>query len=262
MGERRGRWRWWAVAVAALVVWGVARGGGQAPGTDPPPGGAAGTASGTPSGAPSSTPSGSTSTGPPSGPTGASPPPSPPLTRGSPSDAPSAPSTPGETETVAYDPAAYAPQVRKHARAAGISPRLLMAILYNEAYKPHDPALERAWQRYKPDAAFGIANMHRAAFDETKRGRHFAGRRWEELPDDRDLAVEAAAWHLHDLAARLPARPTGPYTKDELLALGYNAGAGNMLAFARGVTPGSQAGSYLDRLRSHWDQAEEALGQR
>lgn len=68
-----------------------------------------------------------------------------------------------------------------------------MAILYNESDKPHDAAFERAWQKIKPDAAFGIADMHRAAFDEAKRGRGFADRRWEELPDDPDVAITAAA---------------------------------------------------------------------
>ncbi|MEV7953189.1 transglycosylase SLT domain-containing protein [Streptomyces sp. NPDC088141] len=158
-----------------------------------------------------------------------------------------------------YDPAFYAPQVRTHATRAGVDPKLLMAILYNESYKPHDPEVERAWQRYKPDASFGIANMHRTAFDETKRRHGFANRRWEELPDDRDLAIEAAAWHLHDLAAQLPAHRSGTYTKDELLALGYNTGSGNMLAFARGAHPGSQAQSYLDRLHANWGRSGKSV---
>ena len=148
--------------------------------------------------------------------------------------------------------------MRKSAGRAKISPQLLMAILYNESYKPHDPELERSWQRIKPDAAFGIANMHRAAFNETKRGR-FANRDWEELPDHPDLAIEAAAWHLHDLAARLPSRPRGTFTKDELLALGYNTGSGNMRAFARGVKPGAQAQSYVDRLHDNWDKSANAV---
>jgi pyruvate/2-oxoglutarate dehydrogenase complex dihydrolipoamide acyltransferase (E2) component len=156
-------------------------------------------------------------------------------------------------------PARFAPQVRTHARRAGINPQLLMAILYNESYKPHDPALERAWQKIQPDAAFGIANMHQAAFDEAKRGRDFADRDWQELPDDPDLAIKAAAWHLHDLARQLPARWSGRYTRDELLALGYNAGAGNMKAFARGARPGRVAQSYLDRLRDNWAKAATAL---
>ncbi|MFF2166951.1 transglycosylase SLT domain-containing protein [Streptomyces sp. NPDC058175] len=230
---RRRPWLWCAVLLVVLVAWACGRSGDT--GTDRT-GGATGATGSTrkpdASAHPSRTPATPT-----------------------PKPSPSGTNTPSGT----YDPAAYAPQVRARAAEAGVSPRLLMAILYNESYKPHDPALERAWQRYKPGAAFGIANMHRAAFDETKRGRAFAGRRWEELPDDRDLAVRAAAWYLHDLARQLPAHPSGPYDKDELLGLGYNTGAGNMRAFARGATPGSQAADYLSRLRSNWGKAGRAV---
>lgn len=174
----------------------------------------------------------------------------------------SAPPTASPTEPAAAnpDPARFAPQVEARAREAGVAPRLLMAILYNESYKPHDPQLERAWQQWKPDAAFGVANMHRATFDATKAGRPFAGRAWEQLPDDPDLAIEAAAWYLHDLAAQLPARRAGALTADELLALGYNTGPGNMKAFARGTKPGPAAQSYLDTLRGNWAKAGQAVG--
>ncbi|MGW1071897.1 transglycosylase SLT domain-containing protein [Streptomyces sp. NPDC002537] len=177
---------------------------------------------------------------------------------------PAASGTPGPNASKAagnQDVAQWAPQVTTYAKKAAVDPRLLMAILYNESYKPHDPELERAWQRLKPDSAFGIANMHKAAFDDTKSGR-FADRDWQELPDDPKLAVEAAAWYLHDLAAQLPSSRSGTYTENELLALGYNAGAGNMLAFARGAEPGSMARSYLDRLHQNWGKAGEAVGQR
>ncbi|MFI9723006.1 lytic transglycosylase domain-containing protein [Streptomyces sp. NPDC052396] len=172
----------------------------------------------------------------------------------------SAPASAGVPDSTGnQDPAHYAPQVIKHAREAGVSPRLMMAILYNEDYKPHDPAFERSWQKIKPDSAFGIANMHKAAFDQTKQGRPFAHRDWQDLPGDPDLAITAEAWFLHDLAAQLPAHWAGSYTKDQLLALGYNAGGGNMAAFARGATPGSTAGSYLDRLKENWDKAGKAV---
>jgi hypothetical protein len=134
-----------------------------------------------------------------------------------------------------------------------------MAILYNEDYKPHDPKFERQWAEIDSDPAFGIANMHKPAFDETKRGRDFAKRKWEELPDNPALAIEAAAWHLHDLAERLPSKRADLYTKDELLALGYNAGGGNMRIFARGRKAGAQAQSYLDRLHDNWAKSAEAL---
>ncbi|MFJ6463025.1 transglycosylase SLT domain-containing protein [Streptomyces sp. NPDC091387] len=219
MADSGARRRWLVVPVAALAVWGVACGGHPSMPD-----------------APSRPASGASS--------------SPPRSASSPS---------APARGVRYDPADFAAPVRSASRQAGINPTLLMAILYNESYKPHDPELERAWQRSKPEASFGIANMHRAAFDETKRAHGFADRRWEELPDDRGLAIEAAAWHLHDLAAQLPARWAGPYTRDELSALGYNAGAGNMSAFARGVAPGGQARSYLDRLHANWAEAAAAL---
>ncbi|GIH15747.1 transglycosylase SLT domain-containing protein [Rugosimonospora africana] len=156
-------------------------------------------------------------------------------------------------------PATFAAQVRTYARRAGIDAQLLMAILYNESYKPHDPNLERAWQKIDPNAAFGIANMHRAAFDDAKRGRDFADRDWTELPDDPGLAIEAAAWYLHDLATDLPRHWPARYTKDELLALGYNAGGGSMAEFADGARPGAVAQSYLDRLHANWDAAGKAV---
>jgi soluble lytic murein transglycosylase-like protein len=166
---------------------------------------------------------------------------------------------PGAGWSTDQDPARFAARVRTHAGRAGVSPQLLMAILYNESYKPHDPASERAWQKIKPDAAFGIANMHQATFEETKRGRDFADRDWRELPDDPDLAIAAAAWYLHDLATHLPARTSGSPTTEELLALGYNTGAGNMKAFARGVKPGDMAQSYLELLHKNWAVAAEAI---
>ncbi|MCX5388247.1 transglycosylase SLT domain-containing protein [Streptomyces sp. NBC_00083] len=218
--RRGGRARWMVLPAAALAGWGCAHYLGWS----------------SDAGSPSPTPSHPASVA-------ASAPPSP------------TPSAPGG----AYDPAAYAPQVRTYAEKAGVSAQLLMAILYNEDYKPHDPAFERSWQKYKPDAAFGIANMHRAAFDQTKRGRDFASRSWQELPDDRALAVEAAAWYLHDMSKQLPAHWAGSYSREELMALGYNAGGGNMAAFARGVKPGSQAADYLARLRGNWDKAAKAV---
>jgi len=168
-------------------------------------------------------------------------------------------SAPASSASPDPSPARFAPQVRHHATRAGIDAQLLMAILYNESYKPHDPDLERAWQKIDPEAAFGVANMHRATFEETRRGRDFADRSWEELPDDPDLAIEAAAWYLHDLARQLPASWPARYSKDELLALGYNAGPGSMKAFARGSRPGQVAQSYLDRLHANWDTAAKAL---
>jgi hypothetical protein len=167
------------------------------------------------------------------------------------------------------DLARYAATVRRHAAEAGIDAQLLMAILYNESYKPHDPAFERAWQKRDPDAAFGIANMHQAAFDDTKRGRPFQNRRWDELPDDPDLALQAAAWYLHDLTTTLAATlgmapgTTAPTIRGrnvvDVLAVGYNAGPFTMITYARGGGTGADVADYLNRLHANWDRAAAAL---
>ncbi|MEV0651082.1 transglycosylase SLT domain-containing protein [Phytomonospora sp. NPDC050363] len=158
-----------------------------------------------------------------------------------------------------YDPADYAAEVREHAAEADVNPVLLMAILYNESYKPHDPEAERAWQLLDPDASFGIANMHKAAFDDTKRGRDFEGRQWEELPDDRELAVQAAAWYLHDLAGQLPEDAAGEYSGDQLLAAGYNAGPGSMAAYAGGAEPSASVAAYMAKIEANWEKSEKAI---
>ncbi|MEU5046549.1 hypothetical protein [Streptomyces griseorubiginosus] len=115
--------------------------------------------------------------------------------------------------------------------------------------------------KYKPDAAFGVANMRRATFDEVKKGRDLADRSRQDLPDDRDLAIEAEAWYLHDLAAQLPLGRSTRYSEGELPALGYNMGAGDMSAFARGATPGGRARAYLEELHANWALAGRALGE-
>lgn len=161
-----------------------------------------------------------------------------------------------------YDPAAMADAVRTRSAEAKVNPVLVMAILYNESYKPHDPDLERAWLKYDPEASLGIANMHRGAYNDVKKNRPFADREWEELPDDRDLAIRAAAWYLHDLdnSLRDGAEKNGPYSRDELLALGYNAGPGNMATYAGGGQPAASVRSYLEKLRANWDKATKAVG--
>ncbi|MFF4173273.1 lytic transglycosylase domain-containing protein [Streptomyces sp. NPDC001744] len=159
-----------------------------------------------------------------------------------------------------YDPADYAPSVVRSAEEAGVSPLLVMTVLHNEAYKPHHPLLERLWQWWKPGASFGLANMHRAAFEQVRRA-HGLSERWKDLRDDPALAIHAAALHLKDLDRSLPERHARRYTRDELLALGYNTGEHNMRAFARGVPPGPMARSYLRRFRAYRARAAEVLAE-
>jgi soluble lytic murein transglycosylase-like protein len=149
--------------------------------------------------------------------------------------------------------------VQRSARAAGVDPLLVMAILYNEAYKPHDAASQRLMLQLDPGTSLGVANMHEAAFIDTRRGRDFAHRAFEDLIDDPALAVEAESWYLHDLNRMLPAHLEGSLARNELLALGYNTGPGNMRIFAKGVTPGPMAETYLREFRENWPVAQAAL---
>ncbi|MFH9939178.1 lytic transglycosylase domain-containing protein [Streptomyces murinus] len=158
----------------------------------------------------------------------------------------------------AYDPSDYADAVMRGAEEAGVSPLLVMTVLHNEAYKPHHPLLERLWQWWKPGASFGVANMHRATFERVRRAHDLPGR-WQDLRDDPGFAIHAAALHLKDLDRGLPRRHVRRYSRDELLALGYNTGERNMRAFARGVLPGPMARSYLRRFRAYRSAAAEAL---
>ncbi|MFI2780821.1 lytic transglycosylase domain-containing protein [Streptomyces sp. ALB3] len=157
-----------------------------------------------------------------------------------------------------YDPADYATCVLHSAEESGVSPLLVMTVLHNEAYKPHHPLLERLWQWWKPGAAYGVGNMHRATFEQVRRS-HGLAERWQDLRDDPAFAVHAAALHLKDLDRSLPRRHVRRYTRDELLALGYNAGERNMRAFARGVPPGPMARSYLRRYRAYRVRAATIL---
>ncbi|TQL24642.1 hypothetical protein FBY37_6742 [Streptomyces sp. SLBN-134] len=168
-------------------------------------------------------------------------------------DARTPPLRPGE-----YEPGDYAAVVVRSAREAGVSPVLVMTVLHNEAYKPHHPLLERLWQWWKPGASFGLANMHRATFERVRRTHGLPGR-WQDLRDDPAFAIRTAALHLKDLDRSLPGRHVRRYTRDELLALGYNTGERNMRAFARGVPPGPMARSYLRRFRAYRERATEAL---
>ncbi|MEV0211606.1 transglycosylase SLT domain-containing protein [Streptomyces sp. NPDC050788] len=169
-------------------------------------------------------------------------------------EAPTPPLRPGH-----YDPADYIGCVLRSAAETGVSPQLVMTVLYNEAYKPHHPLLERLWQWWKPGASFGVGNMHRATFEQI-RSRYGLSKQWHDLRDDPAFAIHAAALYLKDLDRSLPERHVRRYTRDELLALGYNAGERNMRAFARGVPPGPMARSYLRRFRDNRDRAASTLG--
>ncbi|MFD1319678.1 hypothetical protein [Micromonospora sonneratiae] len=158
--------------------------------------------------------------------------------------------------------------VVNHANAAGIDPRLLLAILVREE---GSFGYSRPWEDIKTwvlqdEASRGLGNMSKATFEETRR-KHpelFGSRQFHELTGDDELSIQTTAWHLRDLLDQLPTTWPGDYTRDELLAIGYNAGASNMLPTADGTGEelGDDVRNYLgdDRgVRTWWSRADELI---
>jgi hypothetical protein len=106
----------------------------------------------------------------------------------------------------------------------------------------------RSWYWRFCTARLAEPEAGRATFEQTRRGRPFATRQRQHLPDDPGLA------------AQLPAKHSGEYRTDELLAPGCNAGPGNMKAFARDTAPGAQARTSPADLRANWAKAGTAVG--
>jgi len=164
-------------------------------------------------------------------------------------------SAPPFTSACGADPVGFTRIVVYYATVAGIDPRLLMAVLFNERgvhwqWLPHTQFLEDLrvlGQALGVINSGGLANMSQQSFDQVKQGRDFADRSWSDLASDPILAIEAAAYLLHDLEGQLPATWTSTYKRDELVAMGYNRGPVkmNLVAGPAGGSP-AQAPDQVD----------------
>lgn len=128
----------------------------------------------------------------------------------------------------------------KYGNSAGIDPRLVMAIVYNEGGYRSDSFIEREMS-YAYDVfvreggnlirpnSLGLTNMKEDTFDEVKSKfpAEFAGKRWSDLKEDPDLAIMAATYNLkriqNQYAGGVPDELKEKYTLDQFLAAGYNA---------------------------------------
>ncbi|MEV6971141.1 hypothetical protein AB0M47_39185, partial [Hamadaea sp. NPDC051192] len=158
--------------------------------------------------------------------------------------------------------------VAKHAAAADIDPRLVLTILMREenSFGYGRPAEDiKLWFGAN---SRGLGNMHESTFNDTK-AKHpdvFGDKQWADLTGDDELSIKATAWYLHDLHDQLPATWSGDHPRDELLAIGYNAGAENMQLIADGTPPGEKARNYVNGdwansygVNSWWSRADELI---
>ncbi|MFB7719334.1 hypothetical protein [Nocardia sp. NPDC056100] len=126
----------------------------------------------------------------------------------------------------------------KYGTAAGVDPRLVMAIIYNEG--ADTPQALRPGYDYgrwaenfvtdKPNGnSLGLTNMKEPAFNKLKEmyPAEFGDRQWSDLMGDNHLAVKAAAYNLKrlqlELGPKVPTAMKARYSLNEILAAGYNA---------------------------------------
>ncbi|MFI0797085.1 DNRLRE domain-containing protein [Micromonospora rubida] len=158
----------------------------------------------------------------------------------------------GDDVNVPGDPIAeqlaYTDTVVQVSDEAGVDPRTVMALLLKEgniravggdAAKDAERLQIELHQRGlypnggKP--SIGMAQMQEGTFARTKSNHPevFAGREWNEMVDDNELAITAMAYHVKDLQDELAAAGNRSSLRtDELIAIGYNQGADNMVKFA------------------------------
>lgn len=177
----------------------------------------------------------------------------------------------GSREGVYCPPWQYVDKVVHYAYYAGIDTRLLMAVLYNEQCAWFCP-IQHGWlpetvRSWVSGASLGVTNIKEPTFNEVKAAHSviIGKAQWRDLAYDPDLAIKVAAFKLADIQRELPDRWDANLTRDQLLAMGLNQGAGVMLDFSRNTPPQDQAGSdarwYGDQVAKNWPEIESILCQ-
>jgi RHS repeat-associated protein len=129
---------------------------------------------------------------------------------------------------------------------AGVDPTTVMALLLKEGnLRAGGGDTARTEERlqvlltrlglYPGTASIGMGQMQEQTFMDTAANHPdvFAGRSWEEMIDDDELAITALAYHVKDLQAELDkVQNNSGLRSDELIAIGYNQGADSMVDIA------------------------------
>lgn len=129
----------------------------------------------------------------------------------------------------------------KYGSAAGVDPRLVMAIVYNEGGDTPQalrPGLDLGRETVprgvlpgpvNPDGnSLGLTNMKKPTFDKLKEKypKEFGDSEWSDLIGNDPLAIKATAWNLRrlkdELGPEIPAAMKARYSLNQILAAGYN----------------------------------------
>ncbi|MCP2277514.1 hypothetical protein APR09_003082 [Nocardia amikacinitolerans] len=164
----------------------------------------------------------------------------------------------------------------KYGNEAGVDPRLVLAIVYNEGGNRSDSFLERemshAYDTFireggnwlRPNS-LGLTNIKEDTFNTLKNQypSEFAGKEWSDLKSDPDLAIMAASYNLKRIETQwvkeAPDELKQKWTLNEFMAAGYNSEA-NMDAYIKNGDLGPHVQAYVRMTHTSLDKAGKLIG--
>ncbi len=167
---------------------------------------------------------------------------------------------------------------------AGVDPRVAAAIIDQESRNGQrlgpiatgfDLAQEIVTTNSAKSFTIGMTNIKRGTFAKTAvnhpevLGREvsyeYAKHAWSSLIHDEELAIRATIWYLADLQESLPVEAPSVlesgYSSFDLLAYGYQQGAGSMGEFAQGGVGAPRGLAYVADFRDDLLWASETYCQ-
>ncbi|MBU3065995.1 hypothetical protein KO481_31295 [Nocardia sp. NEAU-G5] len=162
----------------------------------------------------------------------------------------------------------------KYGDAAGIDPRLVMAIVLNEGATRTLAGAGEIYDDFRwltsglRNNSLGLTNMKEATFNRVKAAfpAQFQGQSWSDLDGNEDLAIKATAYDLRNLQNeyenRIPASMRLQVTPTQFLAAAYNVGEDNPsynvnTLINEGKLADHGVAGYANRAQDHYNLANQ-----
>ncbi|WP_067841865.1 hypothetical protein [Nocardia lijiangensis] len=170
----------------------------------------------------------------------------------------------------------------KYGNAAGVDPKLVLAIVYNEGGNRADTPLEQAGSGFWDAAreilnpireatsptdmgmSLGLTNIKEKTYEELQRAypKEFGSIPWARVQYDDSVAIMAAAYSLKRIqeqyGPRVPDEMKEKYNTNEFMAAGYNS-EGAMDDYLRQADLGPQVKNYLAMNEGSYAKASELI---
>ncbi|WP_067667693.1 hypothetical protein [Nocardia miyunensis] len=188
--------------------------------------------------------------------------------------------TPGQTLTAADLNALgdINPQVKtwiaasvKYGNAAGVDPRLVMAVVLNEGATR---TLQGKGENYDDfrlltsgfrDNSLGLTNMKEGPFNSLKKAypAQFGNAKWSDLDGNEDLAIKATTYRLKQIqdqyAGRVSPQMRAEVTRNEFLAAVYNSGDSNAQNYLESSRLGNAVKPYVGRIDQNYVRLQHVM---